>query len=109
MHPTDRPSEMHPTDRPSEEQYRAMLDRMEHLVAEFTESSQFESLTGHQKREAEFILENVGEFLAAYLDVPIDERGLLEDEGDWPLTSRSSKTKSSRPPWIRPIGEWPSH
>lgn len=64
---------MDPNNRPSEEQYRAMLDRTEQRVGEFTDSSQFEGLTRHQMREAEFVLENVGEFLAAYLDVPIDD------------------------------------
>lgn len=64
---------MGPNDPPSDEQYQAMLDRIDRLVAEFTESRQFEGLTRHQQREAEFVIENVGEFLAAYEGVPIDD------------------------------------
>jgi len=50
-----------------------MLDRTDQLIAEFTDSRQFEGLTRYQRREAEFVIENVGEFLAAYEGVPIDE------------------------------------
>jgi len=64
---------MEPDDPPSDDQYQAMLDRIDQLIAEFTESRQFEGLTRYQRREAEFVIENVGEFLAAYEGVPIDE------------------------------------
>ena len=64
---------MEPNDLPSDEQYQAMLDRTEQLAAEFTESHQFEGLTRHQQRESGFVIENVGEFLAAYEGVPIND------------------------------------
>lgn len=64
---------MDPADPPTDEQYQAMLNRTERLAAEFTESRQFETLTRHQQREAAFVIEGVGELLAAYEGVSIDD------------------------------------
>lgn len=64
---------MESNDPPYEERYRKMLGRPERLVEAFLGSRQFERLTRHQRREAEFILDTVGEYLAAYEDVPIED------------------------------------
>ncbi|WP_160135415.1 hypothetical protein [Halococcus salsus] len=60
-------------DPPSDEQYQASLDRIERLVSEFADSQQFERLTEHQQREAEFAIETFHELLYGYEYVPLDD------------------------------------
>lgn len=56
-----------------DEQYDAMLDRVETLSSAFTDSRHFEELTRHQQQEASFIVEGVGELLYGYEDVTLEE------------------------------------
>ncbi|WP_273836266.1 hypothetical protein [Halococcus sp. PRR34] len=60
-------------DPPSDEQYQASLDRIERLVSEFGNSQQFEQLTEHQQREAQFVIETFHELLYGYEYVPLDD------------------------------------
>ena len=58
---------------PSDEQYQVSLDRIEQLVSAFTDSQQFNQLTTHQQREAEFVIETFHELLYGYEYVPLDD------------------------------------
>jgi hypothetical protein len=60
-------------DPPSDKRYQASLDRIERLVSEFADSQQFERLTEHQQREAEFVIEMFHELLYGYEYVPLDD------------------------------------
>lgn len=51
---------------PADDQYDAVLDRIETLSSEFTDSSYFDELTRHQQREATFVVESTGELLYNY-------------------------------------------
>lgn len=58
---------------PSDEQYQASLDRIDRLVSAFADGQQFERLTNHQQREAEFAIEMFHELLYGYEYVPLDD------------------------------------
>jgi hypothetical protein len=58
---------------PSDDQYQASLDRIERLASEFANSQQFERLTTHQQREAQFVIETFHELLYGYEYVPLDD------------------------------------
>lgn len=60
-------------DPPSDEQYQASFDRIEQLVSAFSDSQQFEQLSHHQQREAEFVIETFHELLYGYEYVPLDD------------------------------------
>ena len=64
----------------SDEQYEGMLDRVETLSSEFTDSRYFDELTQYQQQEATFVVESVGELLYGYEDSTIEacDKGSLE-------------------------------
>jgi hypothetical protein len=64
---------MDENDPPSDEQYQASLDRIERLISRFADSQQFERLTKHQQREADFVIETFHELLYGYEYVPLDD------------------------------------
>lgn len=60
-------------EHPSADQYLASLDRMERLISAFFDSQQFERLTRHQQREAQFVIEPFHKILYQYEYVPLDD------------------------------------
>lgn len=72
---------MDPNDTSSaDDQYDAVLDRIETLSSEFTDSPYFDDLTRHQQREATFVVESTGELLYNYQEKTFEEcdEGSLE-------------------------------
>ncbi|MFB6198576.1 MAG: hypothetical protein ABEI52_09970, partial [Halobacteriaceae archaeon] len=58
---------------PSDKHYHASLERIDKLMSAFADSQQFEQLTHHQQREAEFVIETFHELLYSYESVPLDD------------------------------------
>jgi hypothetical protein len=57
----------------SDQEYEAMLDRVDTVLATFTDSDQFDELTRYQQQEASFVIEGVAELLYGYEDTTIEE------------------------------------
>lgn len=60
-------------DPPSDDQYQASFERIEELDSAFFDSQQFEQLSDHHQREAEFVIETFHELLYSYEYVPLDD------------------------------------
>lgn len=57
----------------SDQEYEAMLDRVDVVLSTFTDSDQFDELTRYQQQEASFVIEGVAELLYGYEDTTIEE------------------------------------